>query len=195
MTMALDGLDWHGDLSALHDLPSFWDLGIALGTRTNRDVVAKLEWPWWFAASALRDDPIWEAMPEFEGHASIDFWLLNYRRENQYVDIVPAGNPLCYHQDHTRENSAPIGEAERASNVESMSDEEFAKLPLADAEELLELCAQYASSGGSTLAMLDYFRYMDDDRPPSVSRPGVLGVTETEKSVRIRRIEEANQGT
>jgi hypothetical protein len=66
--------------------------------------------PWWFVGATIREDPIWSDMPEMLGHASIDFYLLDYRARHGYVDIMPPGIH-GYHQYHLRTSIAPAGEA------------------------------------------------------------------------------------
>lgn len=111
ITLALDRIDWHSDLGAIDRQPKFiWNeqnfahLDIA-------DIQARREFPYWFAGSAPASASLWKDMPTFKGHASIDFWLLNYRRENEYVDIVPH-TIACYHQAHARTALMPGEEME-----------------------------------------------------------------------------------
>jgi hypothetical protein len=53
-------------------------------------------------------------MPVFRGHASIDFWLLNYRHVNGYRDINNPGF-YGYHQSHLMTAIAPL---ENSDNCE-----------------------------------------------------------------------------
>lgn len=206
MMKVLDDVDWHTNLHNIRALPSFWEYTGGLGRRTNGNMIQKLEWPWWFVASALTTDPIWRDMPEFEGHASIDLWLLNYRRLNLYVDVTPAGNPLCVHQDRVRINAVPEGEVVDETTIPCMSIEEYRALPLADADELLELYLQYARDTDGLardvdglMAMLDRARVADDELKAS-ELSGALGVSQTPeddgvpRSARIQRIHDQYGG-
>lgn len=97
----LDGINWHSDLQAVEDLPTFWTHGQSSGNYTGREILALNEWPWSQCGSAPRSDRIWEDMPAFKRYASLDFFLLGYRHVRGYVDIVPPGLQ-GYHQDHYR---------------------------------------------------------------------------------------------
>lgn len=97
----LDGIDWHSDLRAVEDLPTFWEHGQSSGNYTGREILALNEYPWSQCGSAPRSDRIWGDMPAFKRYASIDFFLLGYRHVRGYVDIVPPGIH-GYHQEHHR---------------------------------------------------------------------------------------------
>lgn len=105
----IDHFDWHSDLRNLHKLPGFWTAPGFAG-RTNgqwRDWGQNC--PWWFAASAKADDPIWRDLPVTRGHATIDMYLITYRRFGRMMDLTPA-EVFCYHQAHAVSAVSPIGE-------------------------------------------------------------------------------------
>ena len=97
----LDGIDWHTDLRAVEDLPTFWTHIQSSGNYKGREILALNEWPWSQCGSAPRADRIWEDMPALKRYAGLDFFLLAYRHVRGYVDIVPPGL-LGYHQEHYR---------------------------------------------------------------------------------------------
>jgi hypothetical protein len=112
--LALNVIDWHSNISNIEKLPEYWDRAPGLSNRPNTYWSERTAVPWWFCGSALADDPIWHYMPETIGHASIDLWLLNYRKLFNYVDIMPK-EVMCYHQDHIRGSISPIGEQDSVS--------------------------------------------------------------------------------
>ena len=111
MQESIDTVDWHFDLEMLHVLPDFFTAGNGLSNQSNVFWHSAKEFPWWFVGSARREAGIFRDMPEFLGHASIDFYLLDYRSNFDYVDIVPF-RPLGYHQDHHRISFGIEGEQE-----------------------------------------------------------------------------------
>ena len=104
----MDNVDWHSDIDNLKYLPNFMNI-IGFAGRPNTWHEARKYYPWWFVASALRDDPIWEDLPEFKGHAMIDMWFINYRKKYKMIDVVPT-KTLCYHQAHVTSAVAPSNE-------------------------------------------------------------------------------------
>lgn len=108
----MDMYDWHSDIDNLRDLPDFMNtLGFAY--KPNKWHEARKYYPWWFVASALRDDPIWADLPEFKGHAMIDMWFVDYRKKHKMIDVVPT-KTLCYHQAHLTSAVAPSNERPEA---------------------------------------------------------------------------------
>jgi len=112
--MNLDYIDWHKNVAEIENMPGYWDRATGLSNRPNTYWSQRTAVPWWFCGSARADDPIWEDMPVTIGHASIDLWLLNYRKYFHYVDIMPK-EVMGYHQDHVRGSISPKGEQETVS--------------------------------------------------------------------------------
>jgi len=111
----LHTVDWHSDTSAVETLPQFWYHHDCLSAMTNMRVLEYNHWPWWFLCSMKATNSIWKDMPHTVGHASIDFYFLNYRAIKGYIDVC--AKPLMgYHQFHSHSRScSPIGEQESVS--------------------------------------------------------------------------------
>jgi len=107
----IDTVDWHSDIHNIQKLNNFEDTQ-GFANKTNSWHSNKKDYPWWFVASAKRECPIWDKMPVFDGHATLDLWLLNYRRIKKVVDVIPK-NVMCYHQPHQTSAVAPLGEQSR----------------------------------------------------------------------------------
>lgn len=105
----MDNVDWHSDIDNLKYLPDFMNI-VGFAGRPNTWHEARKYYPWWFVASAKRDDPIWTDLPSFKGHAMIDMWFINYRKKYKMIDVVPT-KPLCYHQVHITSAYAPASES------------------------------------------------------------------------------------
>lgn len=120
--LMIDGIDWHSSVFNLIT-EDFWNHSEGLSEQGNRVQLDRAHYPWWFVASGHRDLPIWERMPTSFMHATIDFWLLNYRYLKGYTDITPPGF-WCFHQRHvmTRPNN-PSGVSEQ----DTVTLEELAK--------------------------------------------------------------------
>src|SRR3990167_2766893 len=116
MQKAIDYVDWHSDIENLHGLPDFFLIGCGLSNRDNLFWHGAKEFPWWFVGSAKRGAGIFWDMPEFLGHASIDFYLIGYRNVLDYADIVPF-RPLGYHQDHHRISVGMEGEQDEVGEA------------------------------------------------------------------------------
>lgn len=138
-TKSLDGKDWHSKLKNICD-GEFWHHGQTLSNSTNAHMLSYYEFPWWFVSSAPADDPLWEDMSVFMGHASIDFWLLGYRRIHNYVDVCPL-RFMGYHQRHRQNSDVPAGELERAGEVIPTPD--TSKWKKMDRDELVEECLMH----------------------------------------------------
>lgn len=110
----LDHIDWHKNVAEIENMPGYWDRATGLSNRPNTYWSQRTSVPWWFCGSARADDPIWKDMPVTIGHASIDFWLLNYRKFFSFIDIMPK-EVMGYHQDHVRGSISPKGEQETVS--------------------------------------------------------------------------------
>jgi hypothetical protein len=105
----LDGIDWHANVDNMRDMFEFWDHKFGLSGMTNRQHWEKEEhrkWIWWFIGSAKRSATLWEDLPSFDGHASIDFFLIGYKQIMGYTEVIPQ-IPLAYHQEHMRASFAP----------------------------------------------------------------------------------------
>jgi hypothetical protein len=201
ITLALDGIDWHSDMTAIDQQPNFIWNGQNFASLGIDDIQARREFPYWFAASAPRDANLWEDMPTFKGHASLDFWLLNYRRENEYVDLTPHAI-LCYHQAHVRTSIMPDGEMQSSLVGPAALD-----LPEMDIEELREWLKSYPAQRMSDSDNMDKLwlllqraRQRDqrhrtrEGYEPRVERPPDDGIPVGEgMSVRVRRIKESQQ--
>jgi hypothetical protein len=108
-THNLDGVDWHSNLDNIQEMYEFWTHKWGLSGLTNKEHwerEAHRKWIWWFIGSAKRSATIWKDMPAFDGHASIDFFLIGYKQIVGYTEVVPQ-IPLAYHQEHTRASIAP----------------------------------------------------------------------------------------
>lgn len=200
ITLWLDEVDWHDDLGAIDRQPNFVWNEQNFASLDIADIQARREFPYWFAGSAPREASLWEDMPTFKGHASIDLWLLNYRRENEYIDLVP--HPIaCYHQAHDRTSVMPADEMQAslvapvALNLREMDMEElrgwlrcYPGCEVVDSEDVEELWTllndarkhdhESGSHRRSASAHLD--------KPVSSVAPVGDGM-----SVRLRRIREA----
>ena len=111
----LNGTDWHSNVKNVEKMPTFWTHGEGLSHMDNHRVLVYDHWPWWFVGSIKASDDLWKDMPVTRGHASIDFWLLNYRYVFDYVDICPKSF-MAYHQFHIRASVAPQGEQDSVSH-------------------------------------------------------------------------------
>jgi glycosyltransferase involved in cell wall biosynthesis len=105
----MDNVDWHSDMDNLKYLPNFMNITGFAG-KPNTWHEARKYYPWWFVASAKKDDPIWTDLPSFKGHAMIDMWFINYRKKYKMIDVVPT-RTLCYHQAHVTSAYAPASES------------------------------------------------------------------------------------
>ena len=115
MQPLLDDYNWHDGLQELENIPNYWDEGCGLSYASNRVWLAYKIASWWFVQSYLANDPILENMPVMFGHASIDMYMISYRRIFDYLDIMPL-KPLSFHQDHHRMSFAPEGEVSQMSD-------------------------------------------------------------------------------
>ena len=109
----IDGVDWQSSTRNIEGLRDFYRHKQGLAHWGNEKWKTE-EMPFWFCGSAPADDPLWSDMPVFRGHASIDFWLLNYRHVNGYRDINNPGF-YGYHQSHLMTAIAPL---ENSDNCE-----------------------------------------------------------------------------
>jgi glycosyltransferase involved in cell wall biosynthesis len=105
----MDNVDWHSDIDNLKYLPNFMNI-VGFAGKPNTWHEARKYYPWWFVASAKKDDPIWTDLPSFKGHAMIDMWFINYRKKYKMIDVVPT-KTLCYHQAHVTSAYAPASES------------------------------------------------------------------------------------
>lgn len=105
----VDVADWHSSLDRFHDLPSWGEIH-GFAARPNSWHAGHYEYPWWFFGAALRECPMWTDMKGFDGHATLDMWMMKYRSVKYYLDIVP-NKVMCYHQPHITSAVAPEGEA------------------------------------------------------------------------------------
>lgn len=114
------GVDWHSDTCNVEKLPQFWTHREGISAENNEIVLNRKCWPWWFCCSMKATDSIWKDIPYTVGHASIDFYFLNYRAIKGYIDICP--KPLmAYHQYHSHQvtSISPVGEQETVANAEN----------------------------------------------------------------------------
>lgn len=105
----LDDFDWHSNIDSLQNMDDFWTHGWCLSGLTNRehwDRESHRKWIWWFVGSAKRTATFWDDMPDFDGHASIDFYQIGYKQVMGYTEVIPQIG-LAYHQEHTRASIAP----------------------------------------------------------------------------------------
>lgn len=105
----LDYVDWHSNIDNLQNMKDFWTHNWCLSGRTNQEhweIEAHKKWIWWFIGSAKRTNTFWDDMPEFDGHASIDFYQIGYKQIMGYTEVIPQIG-LAYHQEHTRASIAP----------------------------------------------------------------------------------------
>lgn len=118
MQRGLDLYDWHDDIKNLYIIPDFWAEGCGLANFSNEVWCYKYDIQiWWLVFSFKRTAGIWEDMPELLGHASIDFFMINYREIMNYIDIMPY-QPLAFHQDHHRMSVSPEGDQASVSKEE-----------------------------------------------------------------------------
>jgi hypothetical protein len=109
LTHELDNIDWHTKIDNVKEMKDFWTHGYGLSGISNSGhwgTESHKKWIWWFAGSAKRTATIWEDMPAFDGHASIDFFLIGYKQIMGYTEVIPQIG-LAYHQEHTRASYAP----------------------------------------------------------------------------------------
>jgi hypothetical protein len=116
----LDKINWHTNVSMVEALPTFWNHREGISAETNSKVLEHTHWPWWFVCSMKATDSIWKDLPYTVGHASIDFFFLNYRAIKGYIDICPR-TLMAYHQYHSHYSTSisPIGE-QVAMSAESL---------------------------------------------------------------------------
>jgi len=108
-THGLDEVDWHTNLDNIQNMPDFWTHWYCLSGMTNRahwEKESNKKWIWWFVGSARKTATIWEDMPIFDGHGSIDFYLIGYKQVMGYTEVIPQMG-LAYHQEHTRASIGP----------------------------------------------------------------------------------------
>ena len=103
-----NGVDWHSSAKNIQAMPGFWEFG-GLGGKTNSDVKQEAAFPWWFVGAGHRDCSVWKELPEFLGHGIVDMWLCDFRRLNEFTDIIST-ETMCYHQPHVTTAFAPEGE-------------------------------------------------------------------------------------
>ncbi len=136
----LDRIDWHSNIMAIESLPGFTTHTEGFSYSTNVGVFKKREWPWWFVGSALKDAGIWRDMPEFQNHASVDQWMLSYRRLHEYVDICTS-SLTGYHQFHHRgQQVVPVPET--IIEIPPTEEEKASWLPL-EIDELRNMVGAY----------------------------------------------------
>jgi hypothetical protein len=102
----IDTVDWQSSTRNIEGLRDFYLHQRGLAHWGNEKWKTE-QMPFWFCGSAMADDPLWSDLPVFRGHASIDFWLLNYRHVNGYRDINNPGF-YGYHQSHLMTAIAPL---------------------------------------------------------------------------------------
>lgn len=110
ITHQLDFIDWHTNIRNIEKHPEFFTHTECLSRMTNRqhwEHAPHKKWVWWFVSSAKKSATVWEDMPkDMTGHATIDFYFLNYKRIMQYKEYCPQ-IPLAYHQEHARASISP----------------------------------------------------------------------------------------
>ncbi len=104
----LDEIDWHSNFWNLLNYPGSSGWGGFAGQNNDWHRTNPI-YPWWFASSCKKSDPIWDDLPVIDGHGIIDMWFYHYRSKNKFVDIVPT-EVLCCHQPHMTTAFAPEGE-------------------------------------------------------------------------------------
>jgi hypothetical protein len=103
----IDAVDWHNNIEKIErDRGFFISAG---GLITNTMALELDHFPWWFVGAAPATDPIWGDMPVFKGYATIDHWLMDYRRIKGYVDICSKGF-MGLHQWHIKTTRTPKNE-------------------------------------------------------------------------------------
>ena len=118
MQKGIDLYDWHDDIKNLYEMSGFWDEGCGLANFSNTVWCYNYDIQiWWLVFSFKRTAKIWEDMPELLGHASIDFFMINYREIMNYIDVMPY-EPLAFHQDHHRMSVSPEGDQASVSKEE-----------------------------------------------------------------------------
>lgn len=125
----IDGVDWQRSTRNIEGLRDFYLHQRGMAHWGNEKWKTE-QMPFWFCGSALADDPLWSDMPVFRGHASIDFWLLNYRHVFGYRDINNPGF-YGYHQSHLMTAIAPL---ENSENCEQYLDSQDGILAALDAQ-------------------------------------------------------------
>ena len=112
----LDATDWHSDTHNVEKMPQFWIHSDGLSGMNNVRALEYNHWPWWFVCSMRATDTVWHDLPHTVGHASIDFFFLNYRAIKGYIDICPKFF-MAYHQHHSHYSTSisPIGEQQSVS--------------------------------------------------------------------------------
>ena len=111
----MNAIDWHSDVDNLRNIPDFMGC-LGLSHKGNTYWYVHSRHPWWFVGSAKRECPLWDDMPSFDGHASIDMWMMHYRGTNGIVDFTPE-KFLCYHQAHQTSAVAPKSDHNRRDNL------------------------------------------------------------------------------
>jgi glycosyltransferase involved in cell wall biosynthesis len=109
ITQNLDSMDWHSNIRNIEHHPEFWTHGEGLSNWSNSkhwEHQPHQKWIWWFISSAKKSATIWEDMPDLDGHAGIDFYLIWYRKLMNYIDVCPQIG-LAYHQEHIRASISP----------------------------------------------------------------------------------------
>ena len=117
MQTEIDKYDWHTDITNLYKLPEFWTGGCGLSNFSNTVWAGYNNQIWWLVFSFRKDSGILQKFPDVLGHASIDFYMINYRTIHNYIDIMPY-EPLSIHQEHHRMSFSPEGEQAFVSNKE-----------------------------------------------------------------------------
>lgn len=151
----LDTIDWHSYLNNIKD-GEFWHHGETLSNGSNPHMLSYYEFPWWFTASALADDPIWRDMHIFQGHASIDFWMLGYRRIHNYVEVCPL-KFMAYHQSH--KITAPANSPEMGRLAQTVPEPDPSTWIPMGRDELIRECTLYGLvnfNGDETVERLAY---------------------------------------
>jgi glycosyltransferase involved in cell wall biosynthesis len=101
LTLAVDTVDWHENWNAPQWLRNFETDAWGLSNRPNLYWREQAQFPWWFIGSARRESGIFDAIPVMKGHAAIDWYFIDYRRERDMVEVMPT-EARVYHQDHQR---------------------------------------------------------------------------------------------
>jgi len=105
---AIDAHDWHSRVANVEKESDFWPFTGGLAAQPNSFWLGAVPFCQWYCSSLAASATLWEDMPEMQGHASIDFWLMNYRDIFAYKEILPTGF-LGYHQAHLITAVSPIG--------------------------------------------------------------------------------------
>lgn len=165
MFSRIDEIDWHTNVRAIESMPQYNQHKWGFSHMSNLAVTERREFPWWFVASAKRDAGIWDEMPVFRYHASIDFWLLSYRRIHEWVDIC-SHEIMGYHQWHHR--SPPHLRQDVAPDVVPsipVTEAECENSTLMDIQELRAICRSYGldDTGNYEKCWREYLSARDKD--------------------------------